>query len=519
MASRTPDPRASLERRCRVLVENAADLIFTVDQGGACTFFNRRIEPITGRHVDELNGRHLTELVAADQREHVWRQCQRVLSGEDLGPVEFELVGGAGGNRTVEMVLRPVLEDGVVVAADAVARDVTSRNALDAAMRHEQKMNAVGRLAAGVAHDFNNLLGVILGHVEATSAITERQPALQPAVDSIRAAAERAASLTAHLLVLGRRQVAQPRVLDLNEVVTASRPLIERLVGEAVSVQIDLDAALAPVRADAGQLRQVVASLALHAQAAMPHGGTLRVDTANVDIAADGDPSRRPMPPGAYVRLTVADTGVGIDPAALEWIFEPFFQARDGRAQPIGLSAAYSAVRQAGGVIDVESHRGQGTVFRVYLPRVDADVTAPPPMPHTEGGVETILLVEDEDDLREILVQLLTTRGYRVVPAPTAEACLEASASLDAPPGLLVTDVLLPGAGGRELAVQLCARFPGLPVLFMSGYTDDAALMLSVERGAAFLQKPFGLQAFAARVRALLDRPQAPPEPADSEGQ
>lgn len=506
MSHPTSGDRGWIEARCRVLVENALDVIFTVDQGGSCTFFNRRVEQVTGRRIADLAGLHLTDLVVAEQREHVWRQCQRALSGEDLGPFEFEVPGPApGARRTLEIALRPVFDGPVIVAVDAVARDVTSRNALEAAMRHEQKMNAVSRLAAGVAHDFNNLLGVILGHVEASAPMTEQQPGLQPAVDSIRAAAERAASLTGHLLVLSQRQVFQPRVLDLNQVVAGSRALLERLVGDRITVAVQLAADVGPIRADAAQLRQVVANLAINAQAAMPGGGRVTFATANVDVDEATALARPAVPPGRYVVLSVADTGVGIDPAALEWIFEPFFSPKAGRATGLGLSTVYTIVRQCGGTIDVESRRGNGTVFRLHFPRLAAPAPPPDPEPAATGGTETILLVEDERDLREILAQLLASRGYTVIAAATAAECLEASGRLGAPPRLLVSDVVLPGMGGRELAIELVARYPALKVLFISGYTDDAALLESVQRGARFLQKPFGLQDFAARVRDILD--------------
>ncbi|HQZ37873.1 MAG TPA: response regulator [Vicinamibacterales bacterium] len=516
MPTLTPGDRGWIEARCRVLVENALDVIFTIDQGGTCTFFNRRVEHVTGRRLADLTGLHVTELVTEEQRDHVWRQCQRALGGEDLGPFEFEVSGCApGARRTLEVALRPVFDGPVIVAVDAIARDVTSRNALEAAMRHEQKMNAVSRLAAGVAHDFNNLLGVILGHVEATAPMTEHQPALQPAVDSIRAAAERAASLTGHLLVLSQRQVVQSRVLDLNQVVASSRPLLERLVGDRITLALQLAADVGPVRADAAQLRQVVANLAINAQAAMPGGGRVSFATNNVDIDEATALARPAVPPGRYVVLTVSDTGVGIDPAALEWIFEPFFSTKASRAAGLGLSTVYTIVHQCGGTIDVESRRGNGTAFRLYFPRLAAPAPPPDPEPVASGGSETVLLVEDEPDLREILAQLLASRGYTVVAAATAAECLEACRRLAAPPRLLVSDVVLPGMGGRELATDLVARYPSMQVLFISGYTDDAALLESVQRGAQFLQKPFGLQDFAVRVRDILDDIQGNSSPAD----
>jgi PAS domain S-box-containing protein len=505
--------RVRPETRCHVLVENAHDVIFSVDQGGALTFFNTRIETLTGRPIADLTGTHVTDLVAPDQREAVWRQCQRALNGEDLGPFEFDVAGPSGSRRSLEAAFRPVFDGTVIVAVDAIARDVTSRNALEAVTRHEQKMNAVARLAAGVAHDFNNLLGVILGHCEATAPLVTRQPDLHPAVESIRAAAERAASLTGHLLVLSQRHVVQPRSLDLNQVVADSQPLLDRLVGEGVTIAVDLAEDLGPVRADAGQLRQVVANLAINAHAAMPNGGTITIATTNVDVDGDGTASitRRPVAPGQYVQLSVADTGVGIDPATLEWIFEPFFTTKAAeRGAGLGLATVYAIVQQSGGTIDVDSQRGVGTTFRLLFPRVVPPVAPLPPSGRAAGGSETVLLVEDEQDLRDILAQVLVAKGYHVIPAASAAECLSACRPLADSPGLLVTDVVMPGMGGRELAETLAVDYPAMKVLFISGYTDDAVLVEAVRKGAHFLQKPFGLRDFATRVRGILDGAQAP---------
>jgi hypothetical protein len=392
-----------------------------------------------------------------------------------------------------------------------VIDDITEQTRLEEQFRQAQKMEAVGRLAAGVAHDFNNLLTAILG---TTDLMIEDLPADHPDREGlldIRGAAERAAVLTRQLLTFSRQQVVAPRVLRLNDLVTDLVKLLRRLLGEDVTIATGLAPDCGSVNADPGQLEQVLVNLAVNARDAMPNGGRLTVETKNVDLDGDYPTERITIPAGRYVMLAVIDTGTGMDAKTKARIFEPFFTTKPvGKGTGLGLATVYGVVQQSGGYIWLYSELGRGTSFKIYLPRVDAtdsQAAMEEPAPGALDGSETVLVAEDEEAVRQIIAKALEARGYRVLIARDGiEALALAAAYGEAPIDLLVTDVVMPDMNGRELSRRLTEARPNLRTLYLSGYTDDAILHRGVlQEGVAFLQKPFSLGAFARKVRDVIE--------------
>jgi hypothetical protein len=392
-----------------------------------------------------------------------------------------------------------------------VAQDVTARRALEDQLRQAQKMEAVGQLAGGIAHDFNNLLTVITGRSQLLLARRLAPNAeARHDVELIQHAAARAATLTGQLLAFSRKQVVQPRLLDLNAVIRNVESMLRRLIGE----QITLRAVLAPdlwrTTADPGQIEQVLINLVVNARDAMPDGGWVTVETANVDL--DESYARRHVgaQPGPHVALIVSDSGIGMEPATLERVFEPFFTTKaPGKGTGLGLSTVYGIVRQSGGTVWVDSEPGRGTTFKIHLPRARDDVVVSEAPPHETApmrGAETILLLEDDPGVADLAQEILAAQGYRVLAARLPSEALRLAGGHAGPIHLLVTDVIMPEASGRQCAEQLQAQRPSMKVLYVSGYTDDAIARHGVlDPGVAFLAKPFSPDALARKVRAVLD--------------
>ena len=509
------------ETRYRDLVENANDIIFTVDPEGYCISMNRVGQIVTGYPIGGTpRGVNLRQLVAPEELAIVLGKLQCVMSGDDVAPFELDVISIEGKRTTLEVGVRPVLDNGAIIAAQGIARDVTTRRELEAQLRQAQKMDAIGRLAAGVAHDFNNLLTVILAHCESTAAqVTETHP-LHHAMKGIRVAAERAASLTGQLLAFSRRQVTQPRPINLNDVVGDIQTMTTRLIGEDIEVRFHRHPDLWMVNADGGQIQQVVLNLAVNARDAMPHGGQLVIETRNVTLDGQYVQHHAQVPPGDYVVVCVSDTGVGMDQETLAHIFEPFFTTKEiGKGTGLGLATVYGIIKQSGGFIWVYSEIGIGTTFKIYLPRIQTiavQAAVPPIRPEAASGSETVILVEDETDLRDILQHYLESKGYAVISAGDGQECLLACKDLSPFPRLLITDVVMPGMSGRTLADRLRADNPSIKVLYLSGYTDDAVLRHGIlPNDTHFLQKPFALHDLAVRVRVMLDGAQAPGPAAD----
>ncbi len=397
-----------------------------------------------------------------------------------------------------------------------LAVDVTQRHQAELALRESedrlrqsQKMEAVGQLAGGVAHDFNNLLMVITGYSDQLLARLPAADPLRRKVEQIRKAGDRAASLTRQLLAFSRKQVIEPKVLDLNAVVAGIEKMLRRLIGEDIDIVTLPGRELGRVRADPGQVEQLIMNLVVNSRDAMPLGGRLSLETANVDVAASAASGHGGVDPGRYVVLTIADTGSGMDRETLSRAFEPFFTTKEpGKGTGLGLATVYGIVQQSGGHIRVESEVGRGTTFRIYLPRVDdapearVDATGPAP-----AGRETLLLVEDDPAVRELVRELLADSGYTVLEARHAGEALEIAERYQGAIHLLVTDVVMPQMNGAELARRLVTVRPGLPVLYMSGYTDDLIAQRGVlSEGTVLLEKPFTPDALSRKIREALER-------------
>ncbi len=395
------------------------------------------------------------------------------------------------------------------------AEDVTERRALEQQLRQAQKMEAVGRLAGGIAHDFNNLLMVISGYSEFLLEGIGDDPTLRGHAQEIANAAERATSLTRQLLAFSRKQMLAPKIVDLNGVVTENVKMLTRLIGEDIDLVMVPGPDIGAVKADPGQIEQVIMNLAVNARDAMPHGGKLTIETANVTLDANYARFHAPVKPGDYVMLAISDTGMGMDADTQAHIFEPFYTTKGLKGTGLGLSTVYGIVKQSEGYIWLYSEAGKGTSFKIYLPRFSATgetlATQPALAADAEQpspGHETILLVEDEENLRRLARQSLETQGYRVIDAPDGAAAIRISQAHKGPIHLLLTDVIMPGMNGRELANQLSPTRPEMRVLYMSGYTENhIGHNGTLDEGVTLLQKPFTLPALKATVREALDTP------------
>jgi PAS domain S-box-containing protein len=405
---------------------------------------------------------------------------------------------------------------------EVFAEDVTEKWLLERQLRMAQKMEAVGRLSGGIAHDFNNLLGVIIGYSQVLKRTLPAGTAFLEHAEEIEKAGQRAAALTRQLLAFSRQQVLAPAVLDLNALISEMEKLLPRLIGEDIEIVMALDPAVGRVKADHGQIEQVVMNLAVNARDAMPHGGKVVIATANAMLDEAYTRQHPGSKAGDFVMLSVTDTGTGIDSETLAHIFEPFFTTKErGKGTGLGLATVYGIVKQSDGYVWVSSAPGKGTSFEVYLPRIEEPVTViEPAVPTVETfqGAETVLLVEDADALRKLTHMLLEQHGYRVLAAANGAEALLKTQEKPERINLLLTDVIMPGLNGRALAERLGSLQPGLKVLYMSGYTDDAIVNHGVlESGTYLLHKPFSEESLIRKVREVLDADHAAlPVPADA---
>jgi nitrogen-specific signal transduction histidine kinase len=400
-------------------------------------------------------------------------------------------------------------DDGQPVRGVGISMDVTDHHELEVQHQHAQKMEALGQMAAGVAHDFNTLLTVILGYSELLLIDVDANDVRQSAIEEIQKASESAGRLTRQLLAFSRKQIIEPQVLDVNEVVASIRPMIARLAGVGMNVVLALGPEVAQARSDRGQLEQIVMNLAVNARDAMPNGGTLTIRTTHVMLDERYSTTHLPVRPGPYVVLTMTDTGTGMTPQVLAHLFEPFFTTKEiGKGTGLGLATVSRIVERAGGTINVSSQVGRGTTVSVYLPRADAlpMVVETPSAPRNRVGTETVLVVDDAEAVRMLVSRMLERRGYTVLVASSADEALrifERNASID----VVLTDAVMPGASGPELTTQLMKRHPNLKVIFMSGYSEDVMSYRGFRNpDFAFLQKPFTSEALTRKIRDVLER-------------
>jgi two-component system cell cycle sensor histidine kinase/response regulator CckA len=506
------------EAHFRSLIENAQDLIMIVDGQCVIGYHSPSVERLLGFSHAELSGRNGLELVHPDDLPGVLETfADLVLRPGGTALHEYRAATRDGGWKLLETRGTNLLHDPVVSGIVLNAQDVTDRRQAEEGLRlseeqlrQSQKMEAVGRLAGGVAHDFNNLLTAIQGNVEMLMLEVPQAGAIRDDLLEIKRAATRAASLTRQLLAFSRKQMLAPKVLDVNAAVREMERMLGRVIGEDVQLVTVLSADSAAVLADPGQLEQVILNLAVNARDAMPRGGTLRIETREVQLT-ETEAQRYPyrVDPGAYVRLSVCDTGVGMPSDVLGRVFEPFFTTKEpGKGTGLGLSTVYGIVKQSGGYVWAESEEGRGSTFRVYLPRVNAEPerAEPRPEPVAERGGGVVLLVEDEEGVRSLSRRVLERRGYTVLAARNAAEARQMFAANGNRVDLLLTDVVMPHESGRELAEALLPLQPDLRVVFMSGYTDDALIRHGVlEDRFRLLEKPFAPEGLARIVREALE--------------
>ncbi len=517
----TEDALRESVRRYREMLENAHLIAASLDPQGAVTFCNDFILRLTGWEREEVIGRNWFDLfVPSEARESHRQRFLAWMREENLPPhAEVDIVTRSGRHRTISWnhgILRDLR--GRICGCTSIGEDITERNELQAQLVHAQKMEALGRLTGGVAHDFNNLLTAISGYSELLQLRLPEDNPLRHYANEIQKVVDRASNLTRHLLTFSRKQPMKACLINLNGVVTNMDSMLRRVIGEHVILSVKPGTGLHPVLADTGQIEQVLMNLAVNARDAMPKGGTLTIETSNMDrVQAASVAALRGLPQGEWAVITVTDAGSGMDEATLSRLFEPFFTTKDvGKGTGLGLSTIYGIVRQSGGIIDVQSRVNEGTRFRVFLPHaIEGSRTEEPKisahLPH-QGG-ETLLIAEDEAYVRDLLSDVLTSQGYRVLVANDGNDALTKAREVDGPIHLLVTDIVMPGLSGTDLARQLVSERPCMRVLFISGHTGATVVKPDqIPVPSAFLQKPFSMATLFQRVRDLLEREASPPK-------
>jgi two-component system, cell cycle sensor histidine kinase and response regulator CckA len=490
-------------------LSSIGDAVAATDQDGRITFLNPVAETLTGWPLADARGKSAAEVLRfSAERTHqtAVNPIDRALSERVMIVIEEPtlLVSRNGVEVPVEHSASPVRDDsGEVRGAVLVFRDIGKRLQLEEQATHAQKMEAVGRLAGGVAGDFNNVLTVISGYAELLRADIPSSSPMRRFVDEIIYAGERAASLTRHLLAFSRGSTAQPRVVDLNALVAGMEPMLRRLLGQNIEFLLLVGPDLGHVKVDASQMEQVIVNLATNARDAMPQGGKMVVETANAELD-EAAVKNLGVQPGSYVMLAVSDTGVGMDSETRSRLFEPFFTTKaPGKGSGLGLATAYGAIKQADGCVTVYSQPGCGTIFEVYLPRV-SEAPTEPARARSPKGSETILLVDDEEGVRKLVYAVLKSNGYDVVEASNGGSALAAYEKNGHKIDMVLTDVVMPQMSGFDLGKQLQERSPGLKILYMSGYRDNA-IGAAGDTPRAFLHKPFTPDVLLAKVREVLD--------------
>jgi PAS domain S-box-containing protein len=505
------------EANFRSLVTNAPYGICSCDSTGKILDANPAFLDLLGlKSGDELVGQYIYSIYNDTEQWFELADCLRASEPFKGLIADWKRKGGT----TVARISgRSVVNASKGVVFELFAEDVTERRALEQQLRQSQKMEAVGRLAGGIAHDFNNLLMVISGYSEFLLERIGAEQHLRGPAQEIARASERASSLTRQLLAFSRKQMLAPRIVNLNDIATENLKMLTRMIGEDVDLVLSPGKNLWPVRADAGQIEQVIMNLAVNARDAMPSGGKLTIETRNITLSEEDARHHAPLRPGDYVMIDISDTGVGMDGETQSHIFEPFFTTKGPKGTGLGLSTVYGIIKQSGGYIWVDSEVGRGTAFKIYLPRVAAPgepathIATAGGSQRVEPGSETILLVEDEANLRYLARQYLEKQGYRVIEAADGAVAVQIAVAHESMIHLLLTDVIMPGMNGRELAQRITEIRPNVKVLYMSGYTENViGHNGTLDAGIRLLQKPFNLRDLKNKVREALDATPTPPE-------
>jgi two-component system, cell cycle sensor histidine kinase and response regulator CckA len=518
---RVEEERRRQQEFLRQVIDLNPNLIFVKDWNGRFTLVNRALAELYGTTPEDLVGRRDADFNpnSAEVEQFLRDDRDAMTSGRPKFILEEPNTDARTGRRrwfqVIKVPLRSAEGEPQVLG---VATEITQRKELEGQLRQAQKMEAVGQLAGGIAHDFNNVLTAVLGYTRLLLKDVTLPPVARGDVEEIEQAARRAASLTQQLLAFSRKQMLQPAILDVNDVVQGMRSLLRRLIGEHITLVATLDPQPMLVRADQGQLQQVIINLAVNARDAMPAGGTLTIATGAVDLGPSFVAARPGSQPGPHILLQVTDTGMGMDADTRGRVFEPFFTTKAvGKGSGLGLATVYGIVKQSGGYIDVSSEPTRGSVFTVYLPRILEGAPVPPepaPAEPPRAGGETILLVEDEPGVRSLACRALRRFGYRVLEAVNGAEALKVARQSQDPIHLLLTDVVMPEMGGRELAQVLKRERPATRVLFTSGYPDTASLQEDVHDAAvAYLPKPYTPEDLAKKVREVLATPGEPATP------
>jgi PAS domain S-box-containing protein len=497
------------ERRFRSLIENASDAIAIIGADGKFMFVSESYRNVLGFEPSELVGRDVLEFVHEDDLGAAVRSQTSLTEPGSTAHVTLRCRHKDGSWRTLEARARNLLHDPAVAGIVSASRDVTQQHALEAELLQAQKMEAMGQLAGGVAHDFNNLLTVITSNVDLIVSAIPSQVQIHENLTEIRRAASQAAGLTRQLLNFTQRRAEDPRVVNLNEVVIDSQSLLRRVIGESSELRVTTSTKAPLVKMDRAQLDQVLMNLVFNARDALHERGVVEVSTERKKVAK-GDSRASAVPPGDYSVLSVRDTGVGMTPETRARAFDPFYTTKEmGRGTGLGLAMVYTIVKQAGGYIDLETSRGAGTTFRIYLPRVVSPTATPldgTPAVRANAGGETVLLVEDEEMVRKVVRRTLLSQGYKVIEAANGTEALQVALEDPARISLVLTDVMMPGMGGPELARRLWRQFPDLKIVFLSGYAPDSMSAESgVPPGAILIEKPFAIEKLMSIVREVLD--------------
>jgi PAS domain S-box-containing protein len=507
------------EANFRSLVTNAPYGICSCDSTGKILDANPAFLELLGPgSPSDVIGQHIYSLYAESEQWFALADHLRSQAPFQGLTAEWKRKTGTTVVRVSGRAVPSGRKEGIVF--EIFAEDVTERRALEQQLRQSQKMEAVGRLAGGIAHDFNNLLMVISGYSEFLLERLGGEPHLRGPAQEIASASERASALTRQLLAFSRKQMLAPRIVNLNDIATENLKMLTRMIGEDIDLVMTPGQSLWSVRADAGQIEQVIMNLAVNARDAMPSGGKLTIETANATLDEEYARMHAPVRPGDYVMVSISDTGAGMDAETQSHIFEPFFTTKGPKGTGLGLSTVYGIVKQSGGYIWVYSEVGRGTTFKIYLPRVPS-VEEPLVQPavsrsqfqRVEPGTETILIVEDEANLRYLARQYLEKQGYKVIEAADGAVAMQIAVAHEGVIHLLLTDVIMPGMNGRELAQRISEIRPNVKVLYMSGYTENVIGQDgTLDAGVRLLQKPFNLRDLKSKVREVLDATPTPPE-------